>query len=439
MTALTVTPGPLQGGTISPPGDKSVSHRAIILNALAARPACITGLLESDDVLATVRAITALGASVRQTDPGCWQVHGPGLGGFQDPGVLDMGNSGTGARLLMGVLAGHPGQGILTGDASLCQRPMLRVLEPLASMGASVSSPNGCLPATIQGRATLLPIETTLPVPSAQIKSALLIAALQARGRSVIHEPIPCRDHTERMLMAMGAPITIEPEGAGNVIAIMGQQELSPCDIHVPGDPSAAAFLIAATALAGQEPLTILGVGINPLRTGFFELCQRMGVRLDIHPRKAGGGEPVADLTVTPSRPQPVHLTGEGASSMIDEYPIAAVLAACAPGTSRFEGLAELRVKESDRLSAICAMLSLNGVECRAGEDWLEIDAGAVPGGGMVPTHLDHRIAMSAIVLGLAAHKPITIDDASTIATSFPNFVETLQELGANIQDTNAP
>ncbi len=429
--------GPL-AGTVTIPGDKSISHRALMLGAVAIGTTEITGLLEGDDVLATAKCLAALGVTVEQCGTGHWRVSGRGIGNFMTPSQpLDFGNAGTGCRLMMGLLTGSPCAADFTGDASLSRRPMQRVLGPLKEMGLSVTpSDQDHLPLKLTGPDHPLPITYRLPVASAQVKSALLLAALSAPGETHIIEPHPSRDHTERMLSLFGADIRCDRQEDGQHIWLKGEKQLAAQTIAVPGDPSSAAFpLIAALMVPGSEVI-LTGVMQNPHRDGLFRVVENMGASVTcVNPREAAG-EKVADFKVTSNGLSAVTVEADIAPSMIDEYPALAMLAACARGTSIFHGLGELRVKESDRLAAIIDGLTANGVNARCEGDSLIIDGvdlaggGVVPGGGMVQTHHDHRIAMSFLILGLVSEKPVTIDDTQMIATSFPNFFSLMQSLG---------
>ncbi|MBV9537796.1 MAG: 3-phosphoshikimate 1-carboxyvinyltransferase [Acidisphaera sp.] len=414
------------GGTLRVPGDKSISHRALLIGALAVGETRVTGLLEGEDVLRTAAALRALGAEVAR-DGDDWLVAGRGVGGLAEPAdVLDMGNSGTAARLLTGVLAGHGGFAVMTGDASLRRRPMGRVIEPLTAAGARFTARAGnLLPLAIEGAADPLPLAYRVPVPSAQVKSAVLLCGLHAPGLTVVEEPEATRDHSENMLRHFGADIRVDIRGSGRVVTLHGQPELRAADIAVPGDPSSAAFPLVAALLVPGSTLRIEAVGLNPLRTGLFATLREMGASLAVERERLEGGEPVGDLVVRHGPLAPVDVPPERAPSMIDEYPILAVAAASAPGTTRMRGLRELRVKESDRLSATAALLAANGVRVTVeGDDLLVHGTGALPpGGGRVATHMDHRLAMSALVLGLAAAEPVALDDAAFIDTSFPGFV----------------
>ncbi|SDB68617.1 3-phosphoshikimate 1-carboxyvinyltransferase [Belnapia rosea] len=413
-------------GTHRVPGDKSISHRALMFGALAIGTTEIEGLLEGEDVLRTAAAMRALGARVDQRGPGSWSVAGRGIGGLVEPAdILDMGNSGTAARLLCGLLAGHPIFSVMTGDASLRRRPMLRVTGPLSATGASFwTREGGRLPLAVRGAIDPLPLDYRLPVASAQVKSACLLAGLCARGTTRVVEPEPTRDHTENMLRHFGATVRVEDTGEGRVIELEGQPELRAAPILVPGDPSSAAFPLVAALLVPGSHLTLANIGLNPLRTGLFATLREMGAELRVENARVEGGEPVGDLVVTHGPLHAVEVPPERAPSMIDEYPILAVAAAAAEGITRMRGLAELRVKESDRLAATAALLAANGIEARIEGDDLLVQGtgGAIPGGGTVATHMDHRLAMSALVMGLAARNPVAVDDAGFIETSFPGF-----------------
>ena len=426
---VTAQAAPLAGPPLRVPGDKSISHRALMFGALAVGTTEITGLLEGEDVLRTAAAMRALGATVdRLDDAGTWRVAGRGVGGLAEPAdVLDMGNSGTAARLLCGLLAGHPLFAVMTGDASLRRRPMLRVTQPLSATGAQFwTREGGRLPLAVRGAADPLPLDYRLPVASAQVKSACLLAGLCAPGTTRVVEPERTRDHTENMLRHFGATVRVEDTAEGRVIELDGQPELAAAPIRVPGDPSSAAFLLVAALLVPGSRVVVANVGLNPLRTGLFATLREMGARLTVENARTEGGEPVGDLVAEHSGLRAVEVPPGRAPSMIDEYPVLAVAAAAARGTTRMRGLAELRVKESDRLSATAAMLEANGVRTAIeGDDLLVHGTGAgeaIPGGGMVATHMDHRIAMSALVMGLAARAPVVADDAAFIETSFPGF-----------------
>ena len=413
-------------GRLRVPGDKSISHRALMFGALAVGITDIAGLLEGEDVLRTAAAMRALGAEVERLGEGRWRVAGRGIGGLVEPAeVLDMGNSGTAARLLCGLLAGHPLFAVLTGDASLRRRPMRRVTEPLSATGAQFwSREGGRLPLAIRGARDPLPLDYRLPVASAQVKSACLLAGLCAPGTTRVVEPEPTRDHTENMLRHFGATLRGAEEGRGRVIELEGQPELAAAPVLVPGDPSSAAFLLVAALLVPGSRLTVENVGLNPLRTGLFETLREMGARLTVENARMEGGEPVGDVVAEHSGLRGVEVPPGRAPSMIDEYPILAVAAAAARGETRMRGLAELRVKESDRLAATAALLAANGVRATVEGDDLVVQGtgGAIPGGGTVATHMYHRIAMSALVMGLAAREGVAVDDAGFIDTSFPGF-----------------
>jgi 3-phosphoshikimate 1-carboxyvinyltransferase len=429
--------GPLTG-KLRVPGDKSISHRALMLGALAVGRTEIAGLLEGEDVLATAAAMNALGAAVASAGDGRWTVDGIGVGALAEPAdVLDLGNSGTAARLLLGLLATHPITAFVTGDASLRRRPMGRVVEPLSRFGARFLTREGArLPLAVSGAANPVPIEYRLPVASAQVKSAVLLAGLNTAGATTVVEPQPTRDHTERMLRHFGAEVSISPvEGSGRRITVEGFPELAAAPITVPGDPSSAAFpLIAALIVPGSE-ITVERVGINPLRTGLLECLREMSADIAVLNQRVEGGEPVGDIRVRAGTLNGAEIPAERAPRMIDEYPILAVAAACARGRTLMRGLAELRVKESDRLSAIAAGLDSCGVRVAVDGDDLLVEGDGNPprGGALIETRLDHRIAMAFLVLGLAARHPVRIDDAAPIATSFPDFMGLMTRLGAEI------
>ncbi len=402
--------------------------------ALAIGETRITGLLEGEDVLRTAAAMRALGAHITQDEPGHWRVTGAGIGGLAEPAdVLDMGNSGTGARLLAGILATHPIFAVLTGDASLRRRPMARVTGPLAQTGARFSSrAGGHLPLAITGAAHALPLTYRMPVASAQVKSAILLAGLNARGETRVEEPVPTRDHTENMLRHFGATISVEQDGTGRVIRLAGQPELLAADVTVPGDPSSAAFPLVAALLVPGSSVTVRGVGLNDLRTGLLTALRAMGAALTVTGEHVQGGERVGDITAAASDLTAADTDPALAPSMIDEFPILAVACASARGTSRLRGLGELRVKESDRLAATAAMLTANGVAVQTdGDDLIITGAGGPPpGGGLVATQMDHRLAMSALVLGSITRAPVRVDDTGFIDTSFPGFTTLMAGLG---------
>lgn len=423
-------------GAATAPGDKSISHRALILGGVALGETVIHGLLEGEDVLNTAKAMSAFGASVRRDDDGVWHVRGVGVSGLQEPGdILDLGNSGTGARLLMGLAAACPFTTFFTGDASLRRRPMARVSKPLSEMGARfVARTGGRLPLALEGATTPMPITYSLPVPSAQVKSAILLAGLNTPGVTTVIEPEATRDHSERMLRAFGADITVEADGDARIIRLTGQPSLKGQTITVPADPSSAAFLVVAALITPDSELRLLNVGLNPLRTGLFDTLIEMGGDIRIENRRDEGGEPVGDLVVRSSRLRGVDVPAERAPSMIDEYPILAIAAAVATGETRMTGLAELRVKESDRLAVMATGLRACGVAVTEQPDGMTVTGGPVPGGATVATHLDHRIAMSFLVLGLVAETPVTVDDGTPINTSFPGFTTLMNSLGADIR-----
>lgn len=429
--------GPIQGRA-RVPGDKSISHRALILGALTIGETAIGGLLEGEDVLHTADAMRALGARVERTGDRAWRVLGVGVGGFVQPaGVLDFGNSGTGCRLAIGAVAGAPVVATFDGDDSLRSRPMRRVLDPLAKMGARILqvADDGRLPLTLQGAAEPIPIVYEPPVPSAQLKSAVLLAGLAAPGETTVIEAEATRDHTERLLKHFGAKITSKPHGEhGRRIVLHGQPELEPANVLVPADPSSAAFpLVAALIVPGSE-LILEAVMTNPLRTGLLTTLREMGANIEALDKRDDGGEEVADLRVRTSALKGVEVPPERAPSMIDEYPILAVAASFAEGITRMHGLKELRVKESDRLAATADMLRANGVTVEIeGDDLIVQGKGRPAGGGDVKTHMDHRIAMAALVMGLATENPVRIDDSAFIATSFPGFVELMRSIGADL------
>jgi len=429
--------GPLSG-RLTVPGDKSISHRALLLGALSLGTTRIHGLLEAEDVINTAKSVTAMGApATKQGD--VWQVQGRGVGGLQRPGSpLDFGNSGTGARLMMGVLAGHDFTVELVGDASLSRRPMARVLDPLRQMGLEVlAGSDDRLPLTVRGNSSPVPVEYPLPVPSAQVKSAVLLAGLHADGETTVIEREPTRDHTERMLRFFGANVTVAADGEGQTrITVTGNPILQGDDVNVPADPSSAAFLVAAAVIVPGSDVTVEGVLINPTRIGFYRTLQEMGADVAFENQRQAGGEPVADIRAKASSLKEVQVPPERAPSMIDEYPVLACLAGFAAGDTVMCGLAELRVKESDRLAATAAGLAANGVATHVEADTLTVrgTGGAVPGGGTVETHLDHRIAMAFLTMGLATEKPVAVDDTTIIATSFPEFIGLMQSLGARFE-----
>ena len=425
-------------GSITIAGDKSISHRSIILGALSIGETTVDGLLESQDILATISAMQAFGAEIEKKADKKWHINGLGVGGLDEPEkVLDLGNSGTGVRLILGVAAGNPITSFFSGDESLSRRPMARVLKPLEMMGASFTSrTGGLLPLSCTGPQTLQPIDYSLPVASAQVKSAILLAGLNTPGKTIVREPTPTRDHTERMLKQFGSEISIETDNESeNIITLKGESELTGQDIVVPGDPSSAAFPMVAGILAEDSRIKIKNVGINPLRFGLFEILNEMGAKTELIQKHDGVGEPIADIVVKTSKLKGVTVPASIAPRMIDEYPILAVAAACASGTTRMLGLQELRVKESDRLAAMANGLKACGVTVEETSDSLTVHGtgGQIEGGACIQTQLDHRIAMSFLTLGLKAKNPIIIDNGTTINTSFPGFVETMKSLGANL------
>jgi 3-phosphoshikimate 1-carboxyvinyltransferase len=409
-----------------------------MFGGMALGETAITGLLTGEDVLCTAAAMRAMGARVVQED-GVWRVRGFGVGGGQEPDdILDLGNSGTSARLLSGILASHRFTSFMTGDGSLRKRPMQRVIDPLSRMGARFEArEGGRMPLAIIGTDEMVPIEYTLPVASAQVKSCILLAGLNTAGETTVIEPEATRDHTERMLRHFGAEVRVAPaDNRGKRITVVGWPELKARDIVVPGDPSSAAFAVVAAAVKPGSDVLVENVGVNPLRAGLYTTLKEMGADLTFENEREVGGEPVADLHVKGSKLKGIEVPPERAPTMIDEYPILAVAAACAEGTTRMLGLAELRAKESDRLSSVAAGLAANGVRHEMGNDHLIVDGdGKSPtGGGLVKTHLDHRIAMSFLVLGLAAREPVAVDDGSPIDTSFPGFAALMNGLGAKIE-----
>ena len=429
--------GPLTG-IARVPGDKSISHRALILGALSVGETRVSGLLEGEDVINTAKSMRALGAKVERTGEFAWTVRGVGVAGFAEPAApLDFGNSGTGCRLVMGAVAGCPITAVFDGDASLRSRPMRRVLDPLALMGARVTTggEGGRLPLTLEGARNPVPIVYKTPVASAQIKSAVLLAGLAAPGVTTVIEQEASRDHTELMLRHFGAEIVSEPEGRhGRRISLTGQPELNGAVVVVPADPSSAAFPIVAALVVEGSDIVLPDVMTNPLRTGLFTTLREMGASIEESDRRGDAGEPMAQLRVRGSKLRGVEVPPERAPSMIDEYLVLAVAASFAEGTTIMRGLQELRVKESDRLEATAAMLRVNGVKIEiSGDDLIVEGSGHVPGGGLVATHMDHRIAMSALVMGLAADKPVKVDDTAFIATSFPDFVPMMRALGAEL------
>ncbi len=429
--------GPLSG-VADVPGDKSISHRALILGAMAVGETRITGLLEGDDVLDTARAMRSFGAEAEKVGD-TYVVHGVGVGGFAEPDhVIDCGNSGTGVRLLMGAMATTDISVTFTGDASLNSRPMARVTDPLALFGTqSVGRRGGRLPMTLVGAANPVPVRYTVPMPSAQVKSAVLLAGLNAPGQTVVIEHEATRDHTERMLAGFGAEITVEDTDAGRVITLTGQPELRPQTIAVPRDPSSAAFPVCAALITEGSDVLVPGIGLNPTRAGLFTTLREMGADLTYENTRTEGGEPVADLRARFSpNLKGIEVDPARAASMIDEYPVLSVVAAFATGQTVMRGVKELRVKESDRIDAMAEGLRANGIEVDEGEDWWIVTGrghGNVPGGGICAARLDHRIAMSFMVLGMATEAPVTVDDGGPITTSFPIFEPLMAAIGAKI------
>jgi len=427
-------------GTATVPGDKSISHRALILGALTVGETKVSGLLEAQDVLDTAGAMRAFGAEVTRDGAGAWRIWGTGVGGWGEPeGDLDFGNSGTGSRLVMGAMATTPVAAVFTGDESLRTRPMKRVLDPLTRFGAEYEARDGGLmPVRLTGAARPICIDHDLNVASAQVKSALLLAALGAPGRSRIFQSALTRDHTEKMLKAFGAEIAVEPLAVGEAVHVTGEVELKPCAIAVPRDPSSAAFpLVAALIVPGSE-ISIPGVLLNPRRIGLIETLKEMGADISVSNPRESGGEEIGDLIVKHSALKGVDVPPERAPSMIDEYPILAIAAAFAQGRTTMRGLEELRVKESDRLAAIVAGLRACGVSVEELEDGMIVEGGDVPGGGRVTTHMDHRIAMAFLVCGLASRESVSVDDTAMIATSFPEFEDLMWGLGADFVLVNS-
>lgn len=436
-TPRTFTAAPALSGRVTVPGDKSISHRSLMLSALAIGESRVEGLLEGEDVLATAAAMRAMGATIERDEDGVWHIHGVGVGGLLQPETaLDMGNSGTSTRLLMGLLASHDLTATFTGDASLSKRPMARVTEPLSRTGASfITSPGDRLPLTMKGACPAVPLDYTLPVASAQVKSAILLAGLNTPGITRVVEPIPTRDHSERMLRGFGADLNVEAQADGTrVITLVGEAELKPQNIVVPGDPSSAAFPMVAALLVPGSQVTIENVGLNGTRAGLIDLLREMGGSIEVVNAREVGGEPVGDLIVAASALQGVEPDPARAPSMIDEYPVAFIAAAFAEGRSIFRGLEELRVKESDRITTMAQGLRAIGVTVEELEDGIIIEGSggvALPGGGPIATRLDHRIAMSFAVAGLVSKDGVTIDDMRPVATSFPTFLPLLRSLGA--------
>ena len=434
---MTFSSAPPLAGSVRVPGDKSISHRSLMLSALAVGESRVEGLLEGEDVLATAAAMRAMGAQIQQDDDGIWHIRGVGVGGLLQPQTaLDMGNSGTSTRLLMGLVASHGITATFIGDASLSKRPMQRVTEPLSHMGASfTTSPGQRLPLTMRGACPAVALDYRLPVASAQVKSAILLAGLNTPGVTRVVEPVPTRDHSERMLKGFGADLDVEIDADGTrIITLKGEAELRPQAITVPGDPSSAAFPMVAALLVPGSKITIENVGLNGTRAGLFDLLREMGGDIVIENPRDVGGEPVGDIVVTASLLTGVEPDPARAPSMIDEYPVAFIAAAFAEGRSTFRGLEELRVKESDRIATMAAGLRAIGVTVNELEDGIVIEGTGgtlLPGGGPIATKLDHRIAMSFAVAGLVSKNGVTIDDMRPVATSFPGFTALLQTLGA--------
>ena len=431
---MSVAPRGALTGTVAVPGDKSISHRALMLSALAVGESRITGLLEGEDVLATAAAMRAMGAMIERSGDGEWIVHGVGVGGLLQPeGALDMGNSGTSTRLLMGLVASHAVTATFTGDASLSKRPMARVIEPLSRFGADITaSPGGRLPLMVRGIVPAVPIEYTLPVASAQVKSAVLLAGLNTPGITRVIEPVATRDHSERMLKGFGADLTVEETPEGRIISLRGEAELKPQQITVPGDPSSAAFWAVAASIVPGSDVLITNVGMNPTRSGLFTALESMGAAITPENPRIVGGEPVADLRVRHAALSAIEVPPELTPSMIDEYPILFVAAALAQGRTVARGAHELRVKESDRIATMAEALTACGVAVEEFDDGLAITGTGgdpIAGNARVASKLDHRIAMSMTVAGLAARAPVTIDDIAPVATSYPAFFATLDDL----------
>ncbi len=430
--------GPLNG-VISVPGDKSMSHRALMLAASAIGKTRIDGLLEGDDVIATANALAALGTDISNSETGVWIVNGVGVGGFIEPNqILDMGNAGTSARLMMGLISGNPITAFMTGDSSLRQRPMKRVTDPLKTMGAQIfSRKGGYLPLGIRGTLSPLPIEYELKVPSAQVKSSLFLCGLSSAGNTIINEPVPSRDHTEQMLQKFGANITTEIDSVTgyNRISLVGQPELKGTEIRIPGDFSSAAFPIAASLIIPGSDITLKNVGINPLRKGLLEALNDMGADITVTPVEENFCEPTANIRVKYSQLNGVVVPPNLAPSMIDEYPILAIIASYARGKTQMRGISELRLKESDRIASITHLLRSVGVLVEEYDDGIVIEGNGdkVAGGSIIKTQFDHRIAMSAIIMGMASKSAVSIDDSTSISTSFPGFIGLMNSLGSDI------
>ncbi|WP_404369189.1 3-phosphoshikimate 1-carboxyvinyltransferase [Sphingomonas sp. MMS24-J45] len=430
----TISPSGTLTGRVRVPGDKSISHRSLMFSALAVGTSTVTGLLEGEDVLATAAALRQMGASIARSDDAVWTIDGVGVGGLLQPAsALDMGNSGTSTRLLMGLIASHPITATFIGDASLSKRPMGRVITPLTQMGADITaSPGGRLPLMLRGLCPAVPIRYTLPVASAQVKSAVLLAGLNTPGITSVIEPVATRDHSERMLRGFGATVTVEAAAQGKIISITGEAELKPQHIVVPGDPSSAAFLVVAATIVPESDVVVENVGLNPTRAGLFTALRLMGASIEELDRREVGGEPVADLRVRHAALTGIEVPPDLAPSMIDEYPALFVAAAFATGRTIARGAEELRVKESDRIAAMAAALSAIGARVEEVEDGLLIDGTGgdpLPGDATIATHLDHRIAMSLSVAALNCRADVTLDDASPVATSYPAFFDQIAHL----------
>lgn len=422
-------------GRVKVPGDKSISHRALLLSSQAIGTSKITGLLEGEDVIATANALRSMSVKI-SSDDGVWAVEGVGVGGLaKSDKIIDFGNSGTGVRLMMGLVASYPFTTSFTGDKSLCSRPMARVTTPLEKMGVHFESEGGVkLPISVIGNDEIMPVTYESPVASAQVKSAVLLAGLNTRGQTTVIEKVATRDHTERMLQGFGAKIDVIKNGSAREITITGHPDLKSMDIDVPGDPSSAAFLVVAALITPDSDIVIENICINPLRTGLYDTLIEMGADIKFTNKRLQAGEDVADIAVKYSKLRGITVPADRAPSMIDEYPILSVAAAYASGETRMEGLHELKVKESDRLQAVADGLAACGVTHQTGEDWLNVEGSNVKGGGLVETCMDHRIAMSFLIMGLASKLPISVDDGSMIDTSFPNFAELINEIGGKIE-----
>lgn len=433
MTTQSSKAGALKG-SVTVPGDKSISHRTLMLGSQAIGTTEIDGLLEGEDVIHTADALRQLGVGIERISSSKWKVHGVGTGGLtQSKDTLYMGNSGTSTRLLMGLISSYPFNSKFDGDASLRKRPMKRATAPLAKIGANFETSEGDrLPLTVIGTDRPTPIEYTLPVASAQVKSALMLAALNIPGITTIIEPIPTRDHTERMMKFMGLELDEKTDSKGvKTIRIKGQPKLKSFKITVPGDPSSAAFLVVAALITEGSDVTIANICMNKTRTGLFDTLIEMGGNIEIFNERDVAGEPVADLRVRSSKLKGIIVPASRAPSMIDEYPVLSVAASVASGETRMDGLEELRVKESDRLQAVSDGLTANGVKNRIEGDSLIVTGGKIAGGGLVKTYMDHRIAMSFLVMGMVSEKPVSVDDVAMIATSFPNFMDLMKQIGA--------